>query len=223
MLALIEINLLPAEFRRREKTNLPLILSIACGLTVVGGIALFGVSKNRDLAALESKLAQKSEDEKVLSAEAKEIDELKKDISQQRSRQDTIIAISESKIMWSLKLSQLARIMSEPKFADFWISNLRVTNRGKTGRGELSMSVSALGNDYNKVSEFREAIKNDPNFFYHFQSLESATITVRSTRAASGESVDQLSFQLRLPIGDPDAQSGGGKGKKKKKKGKKKK
>ena len=68
-----------------------------------------------------------------------------------------------------------------------------------------------------------EAIKNDPNFFYHFQSLESATITVRSTRAASGESVDQLSFQLRLPIGDPDAQSGGGKGKKKKKKGKKKK
>ena len=43
MLAMIEINLLPPEYRVQERTPLGLILTIVLGMLTVGAIGIYGI------------------------------------------------------------------------------------------------------------------------------------------------------------------------------------
>ncbi len=165
MLAMIEINLLPEDFRPLERTPRGLFLTIVIGLLVVLGIGAFDMRARTDLRQAEQEKERLAQEKARWEGQKKEVDRLKKEIEVAQKRQMTIIGIAESKIMWSQKLCQLGRILSE--YPLFWID--RLTMDRATG---LTTTFYVVTDDFTKVAEFREAIQNDTDFWYHFKAFE---------------------------------------------------
>lgn len=193
MLGMIEINLLPQEFRPSKGTNFPLMASVAVGMFVVGGVILYGIKLKNELAALNSHYKELDERRITLEAEVKKVKDLKAEIARQKARQDTIIEIAESKVMWSLKLQQLSELMKD--FPGFWVKRMQLT---KSSKSSLSMDVSATGSDLRRVARFRDTLKNDPNFFYHFDDLKSEQ--VRIVQLQKKNFTEEMDFKIELPL-----------------------
>ncbi len=189
MLAMIEINLLPEIYRPRDKTNVPLMLTVAVGMLVVGAIILWGIDLNRELGTLTTQAADLEKEKASLQEDVKKVNNLKAKIARQKARQDTIIEISQSKVMWSLKLQQLASIMD--KFPNFWIKRLTLSKR--KGGGAIKMELSATGSNLREVARFRDALKVDPNFAYHFGALEGYKVKI-------DELPDKMNFKEKMDL-----------------------
>lgn len=200
MLAMIEINLLPPEYRPREKTNLPVLAAMAVGLLLSGASGMTAFKLSGEVSALESEKKRLEDEQAELQVKAQEVDKLTQEIQRQKARQETIIQISQSKIMWSLKLAQFAEIMQG--FPGFWIDSLTLTRGAARGSaGLLTMSVSSTGNDFREVARFRDALKNDPNFYYHFDDLESQDVRIEDLQGSYVNATEKMVFQVRLPLG----------------------
>ena len=197
MLAMIEINLLPPEYRPREKTNVPLMFTVAAGILLVGAIILYGIGLNRELGELSGNYVEFKKDKSGLEDEVKKVKTLRNKIARQKARQQTIIEISQSKVMWSLKLQQFSQIMS--KFPNFWVKNMSLGK--KRGGGNLSLKISATGSNLRDVARFRDAIKDDPNFSYHFDDLQSYTVAIKPLKEGLNfTEVMELSMNLPLKV-----------------------
>lgn len=209
MLAMIEVNLLPVEYRPPEKTNFPLVVTIAAGVLVFMGVVVWGLGVNADLAAARSDRDKLTEQATALEAEAKQVRDLKSQVDRAKTRQDTIIQISQTKIMWSLKLQQFSQILGN--FNGFWLQRLALAKRGKIGDA-LTMQMSATGSSLRDVARFRDAIKRDPNFFYHYSDLQSSPVQVVALPEGYNYK-EEMDFQLTLPLKSV-APAAKGKGKK---------
>lgn len=211
MLAMIEINLLPPEYRPRETTNIPLIATILGGVVVVCGLFFYWMSVNAEVAELTRRNADLAKKKTDLEAESKKIDTLKEEIERQKSRQQTIIEISQSKVMWSQKLEQLAQILGQNEFkTKFWITSLALSKAaGRAGATSmLSMRVTGLGYDMREVAKLRDAIQQDQNFFYHFVKLESFTVVRKDLDPNKyRNATETMDFEIKLPVqsGNPAA------------------
>lgn len=195
MLAMIEINLLPDIYRPRDKTNVPLMLTVAVGMLVVGAIILWGIELNRTLATRTTEAEGFTKERDSLKEDVKKVKQLKQKIARQKARQDTIIEISQSKVMWSLKLQQLAAIMD--KFPSFWVKRMSLTKA--KGGGALKMEVSATGSNLREVARFRDSIKADPNFAYHFDELEGYQVRIGKLPAGMNFK-EKMDLSLTLPL-----------------------
>lgn len=198
MLAMIEINLLPQEYRPPESTNVPLMLTILGGVVVVCGLFFYMMKVQGEIEELNASIKQLSDRKAELELEAKKIDKLNEEIERQKTRQETIIEISQSKVMWSQKLEQFSRIMADHK--NFWVSQLTLTKTAGRGAGStLAMRASGLHYDISEVAKLQDALKNDQNFFYHFDDLESYTVNkvkVTGYRNAT----EKMDFEIKLPV-----------------------
>lgn len=195
---MIEINLLPPEYRPRETTNVPFMLTLVAGFIVIGGLFLYWMKSEAELQELTHKneTLQRTKEEK--ERDAKKVDLLKAEIELQKTRQQTIIDIGQSKVMWSQKLEQLSSIMVN--FKAFWISNMALTRPSKGG-SLLTVRVSAANSNLTDVARYRDALQNDPNFFYHFARLESFQIT-RQPLQNYKNADEKLDFEVKLPLLD---------------------
>jgi len=206
VLAMIEVNLLPVEYRPPEKTNFPLVATIAAGVLMFTGVLAWGLSVRGQLAEAEATKAQLIDQANVLEGEAKIVRELKKKVEQAKTRQDTIIQISQTKIMWSLKLQQFSQILGG--FTGFWLQRLSLAPAGRAGNS-VTMQMSATGSSLRDVARFRAALKDDPNFSYHFSELQSSPVQVSGLPDGYNYK-EKMDFQLTLPLqAAPVAKKGG--------------
>lgn len=198
MLAMIEINLLPQEFRPHESANVPLMLTILGGVVVVCGLFFYMMKIDGEVRELERVNAELTQRKANLELEAKKVDKLKEEIERQKSRQETIIEISQSKVMWSQKLEQFSRIMGDHK--NFWVTQINLTKTAGRGAGStLQLRTSGLHYDMREVAKLRDALQNDQNFFYHFDALESYTVNRVSVPNARN-ATEKMDFEIRLPV-----------------------
>jgi hypothetical protein len=61
------------------------------------------------------------------------------------------------------------------------------------------MKLAATGSDLRSVARFRDAIKNDPNFFYHFDELDSKEVRVASLSEELNYN-EKMDFTVKLPL-----------------------
>jgi Tfp pilus assembly protein PilN len=197
---MIEINLLPQEYRVQEKTPLGLFLAIIVGICVNGAIFTYQLSLKNDLAKAQQRNAQLVQEKERTDQEVAKVKKLEQEIGIAKRRQETIIEISQSKIVWSQKLIQLGRIMAE--YPNFWIDRLNLS-RGGTG-GQLTCNFYAVGNDLRTVAAFRERLTSDTNFWYHFDKFNAPRVTVTPTGggplARYGYTGPIMYFDVQIPV-----------------------
>lgn len=183
---MIQVNLLPEEFRRPDRTPMPLFLTVVFGIISVAILGMWLFALSSSLQNLEEANEQLQGQKATWSQRATVVDKLNREISTQKKRQNTIIGISLSKIMWSQKLIQLSRILDND-FEDFWIRNMTMTQTAKGGT--LVLTSLCQGEDFARVSDFRNRLKNNPNFWYHFKAIRAPVIRRQGNK---------LSFNLTL-------------------------
>lgn len=194
MLGMIQINLLPPEYRQPSGANMPLVLAAVLGVTTVLGMIFWWFTLSQEVTQLEGTLQTKQGEEQKLQAQKKEVQAIETEIGDLTARQDTIIDISQSKVMWSLKLEQLSDLMS--KYKDVWVDSIRLLPGANP---QLTMGCSALDYDLQRLASFRRALKEDPNFAYHFDGLKSDRATRRELDGYVN-ATEKASFQIRLPL-----------------------
>lgn len=202
MLGMIEINLLPQEYRVQERTPLGLFLTIVVGICTVGAIGVYEINLKKELAAKQLENQRLTAEQERTAKEKEAVVKLEKEIEIAKKRQETIIEISQSKIIWSQKLIQFGKIMAE--YPDFWIDRLSL-QRGGDRPGRLTMTFYALGNDIRKAAAFRERVQSDTNFWYHFEKFDAPLIRVNGPGSPSplttyGYNGPTMYFDVAIPV-----------------------
>lgn len=186
---MIEINLLPPQYRTVERTPLPIMLGLmgAGAVCAIMLLVLFGMGHTT--RKLEEKKGQLT---LVRDQKAKEVEDIKKierELAESQGRVDTVLGIAESKVYWAMKLDQFVRAL--PSYA--WIENLNFDG------GRVVMSCKARGTSLQRYTELRQRFRNDTNFAYHFESMPPVPIDVVNPGAQYLEPA-VLSFQVMLPL-----------------------
>lgn len=166
MLGMIEINLLPQEYRVQERTPLALFLTIVAGIIVVGGIGVTAIRVRDELLQAQKKQEELKTEKAQWEERKKTVEGFKAEIATAQRRQMTIIEISQSKIMFSQKLCQFGKLLAD--YPGFWIDRL-----GMSRGGGIETAFTAVADDLNKIAEFREAVTGDTSFWYHFKAFDT--------------------------------------------------
>lgn len=192
---MIEINLLPPQYRSVERTPLPVFLSLIGGLALIGaafvGLLLMMKAVQRAEEAKSQITAERDKKKKL----AEEVDQLERDIAEAKGRVDTVLGIADSKIFWGIKLDQLMRILPE---GVIWIDSLSIVQR-PTG-GELRLECNAKGVDLQRFTGWKQTLRQDTNFFYHFDGISAPVINVVKAGKEYAADLEYLQFSMSLPI-----------------------
>jgi Tfp pilus assembly protein PilN len=186
---MIEINLLPPQYRTVERTPLPVFLGVIGAIVVVAGLGMWWAAlvneKNNLITERDSKKT-------IRDAKAREVEEIKKlerEIADSQGRIDTVLGIAESKIYWAAKLDQLMRIL--PSFA--WVESVAYDGN------RVVLACKARGTSLQRYTELRQRFRNDTNFMYNFDPIPLTAIDVIDPGPTYLERAI-LSFQVMLPI-----------------------
>ena len=156
---MIDINLLPEEFRVVEGTPKPrLVASYLCVAITLILLALLGIqyfAYEAELANNEQLIERKGQLEK----KAEEYDDVQREIGQLSKRRDVIATLLQQRLVWSPKLDQLIDLV--PDYVQFGRITLRKPEetrgkgRAKTApQGKLILSCRSNSEDPRFVSSF---------------------------------------------------------------------
>ncbi len=173
---MIKINLLPEEYRRKEKTSFKIFLATAAGTLVVSACAgVFAYIWFGTLTEVRRKKATLEENYQVLVPQAKYDDQLKAEKQDFAAREKTIKQIRRNRISWTRKLDQFIDVVNnngddERHLA--WFGSLEISP-GKLGKKtgfNMNLSGFCAGNDLGKVANlFDDIVQSD--FFKGFAAI----------------------------------------------------
>ncbi|MHC4393021.1 MAG: hypothetical protein ACYS22_17145 [Planctomycetota bacterium] len=192
---MIEINLLPPQYRSVERTPLPVFVGLILGVLLIAGagVMIFRAGDRtrelRNQRELQESLLVKAIDDE------KRFDDLVRSIQDDKGRINTVLAIAESKIPWALKLEQLVETIPSQTV---WIDSL-TAEASPDGSGQITFATNARGVSLEKATQFKQKLRQNTNFFLHFESIDP----LKAKTVASGAEYiepEYLSFQTTLRL-----------------------
>lgn len=194
---MIEINLLPGEFKKRKKAYrlpdvtlafMPILMGIIAFL-ILAHIALkLTINLNKVL------YERMSRDYEEVESQKRSIKEINTENLNTKKNVTAIDALMEKKILWSLKLNQLSELI----VAGVWFTRLSIDEKTivtklKTPEGEMLIkdikkpitektvihylniqgeASSLYGDELAIIGKFIEELKEDEGFFKDFSNIE---------------------------------------------------
>lgn len=186
---MIEINLLPPQYRTVERTPLPVFLGLIGAILVVAGLLLYLFKLNTDGRKLEDRRGSLTAVRDDKANQVKEIDKIEAEIKESQGRIDTVLGIAESKVYWAMKLDQLTHAL--PSYC--WVENMSMDG------ASLKLACKARGTSWQRYTELRQKLRNDTNFMYHFDPIPLSAISIVNPGPQFMENA-VLSFNLTLPL-----------------------
>jgi len=175
---MITINLLPEEFRRREKTPVRIFaatLGAAVVVTALGGtLAYLRFGK---LVSVEQTLARLDEDKASLEPQVKHHDALEAEIDEYEKWRNTIRDVRSSRIPWSTKLDQFIDLVSQAGDQGrylVWFNDLAVTQSpdGRGSGGSFDAKGVSGSDDVATVAAFLSDLKRS-EFMADFNGMSA--------------------------------------------------
>lgn len=207
---MIQINLLPPEYRPRSGTPVARFVAIVAGVILLASAAgVFAYTHFIELARVKELRTARNEE---LDAKVKLRDRslaLQREIQMYEKRRTAIQTINQSRTLWSRKLDQFFDIVTGHGTDDsylVWIENVEVPvqlstrTRRPTGRdqggapaGEFKFEGHMAMNDDNEglalSSTFHKTLTGDPEvtgrpteFFFDFQSVSNPGLEIVQVR-----------------------------------------
>lgn len=201
---MIRIDLLPPEYRRAERTApaqfMATIGLVAMFFSATAGAAYvwFGVVGGARSDVVNAKDVLESKKPQAAYSESLETE--KKEYT---ARLDHIKTFSQSRILWTKKLDQLASLIDAPTEQDrhqVWLQELRVSMNDARSPG-LRMKGNSATSHLKKLSDFNSDLKAPP-FFSDFMGIsvpEGKVVTDDEFEPASA-----WEFEASLTLTDPN-------------------
>ena len=180
---MIQINLLPIEYRKAEATPIARFAAILAGaILVTSGVVGYGYVHYSKLKGVRDLRVATEETYATKAKRADASKALQGEIAAYESRRKAIQAVARNRILHSRKLDEFLDIIDNrgDKSAYYvWLENLDVTpprhlGRGRkrkmTNGGAMSFSGWAESRDGTRVTNLRDAIRKDP-FFSDFSGI----------------------------------------------------
>lgn len=166
---MIRINLLPEEYRRKARTPVKLLLTVAAVVTVNAGLfAWWGYLAFGIQAEIESERAVLQTETDGLAPQISYHKSLEGERLRFASRESTLASITKSRVGWTRKLDELVDVINEGgegRRHFVWLDDLNVSQR-MDPRTKSAGTVKSAGhsgsNDIAQVANFLEDLERSP-------------------------------------------------------------
>ncbi|MCB9905658.1 MAG: hypothetical protein H6831_14725 [Planctomycetes bacterium] len=166
---MIHINLLPEEYRRKQRTPVKLMLAVSGAVAVNAslaawwGWAAFGIAAEvqSEFSVLQTEmdgLAPQVAYHRALEGESKVY----------KHREDTLAEITKKRISWTEKVDELIDVVNRGGDGQrhlIWLDDLNVTQDGDKrsgGSGSLKAGGHSGSDKFAQVANFLEDVENSP-------------------------------------------------------------
>lgn len=161
---MIQINLLPPEYRVTDKAPIGLFLFGLVGvlfvfLSIAGWFVL-----DKKVERLRGTLSELDQLEKEKQGILEDIKKKEDEIIDALKRQEMIVGISMSKIKWAQKLYELSKLISKH---EVWVMTVELDDKTK----EFVLNCFCRGTDERKVADFRKALLRNRTFYSIFKNV----------------------------------------------------
>jgi Tfp pilus assembly protein PilN len=202
---MINVNLLPQEFRQRERTPIRIFMAtVAASCVVATTGAAFAYLRLGKLASEEQTLSRLNEDRQSMEPQLKHHAALGAEIAEKEKWQQAIRDLRNSRITWSRKFDQLIDLVSQSGDQGrylIWFNDLQVTQTldGKTSGGTVTAKGMSNGDDVGKVALFFGDLKRH-EFFKEF-----AASSEPEGKVPDGKDSNTVEFPITLTIASRDS------------------
>jgi hypothetical protein len=170
---MIKVNLLPPEYRVKERTPLPMMLGILAGVIVTSLVVVaFLYLRLVKLPDIKRQLTAKNQSKKLHQEKAKKADELQQEMNNLDVLNKAVAGLKGKRYPWTKAVDDLcwmvAKANQHKKHVKGWFEKLDfefATPRGVRGAaptakqsGELKVDVVVAGQEIDHMAVFREAI-----------------------------------------------------------------
>lgn len=166
---MIHINLLPEEYRRKQRTPIKLMLAVSGAVAVNAslaawwGWAAFGIA-----ASVESEYSVLQTEMDGLEPQVAYHKALETESRVYKHREDTLAGITAKRISWTEKVDELIDVVNRGGDGQrhlIWLDDLNVTQEGdkrSSGGGSLKASGHSGSDKFAQVANFLEDVENSP-------------------------------------------------------------
>jgi len=177
----IQINLLPNEYRKTESTPIARFLAIVIGAVLVtGGLVGYGFVHYSKLRGVREVREATQAEYTNKRAQAEVSRSLQAEHTAYETRRKAIAQVARNRILQSRKLDEFLDVIYNrgDKSAYYvWLTNLsvkppRAARRGKpTNGGTLSFGGYSETTEFSRITNLRDAIRKDETFFKDFNAI----------------------------------------------------
>lgn len=200
---MIQINLLPSDFRSRDRLSLKVWGTLFAAVIIVCGAGgYFGHVYLDEYKTVESQRMSREDKLRELKKHAAHFDKLVAESKEYRKRENTIQGIATSRALWTRLLDNFIDIVNNEGNTErhnVWFENLSVTGgRGKKGGAAWGLKALSQTKSFTKQANFLDDVRNDPEFFGDFMAINSpgGAVVVDDTK----EPAEAISFELKLQM-----------------------
>ncbi len=173
---MIRVNLLPAEYRKVERTPVLRFLTIICGVVLsasaIGAFLYVHFGTLVEVVCESEKLQETLVTKQVLADRSKALDREHKEYSKRRK---TIEDIGQSRKLWSKKVDELCDVIHNKGDRQrhlVWLTSIRTLNTRKDSAGGLYIKGFSGGSEIHRLSDFHLDVKNS-EFFADFIGIDN--------------------------------------------------
>jgi Tfp pilus assembly protein PilN len=212
----ITINLLPAQYRRRQRTPIRVFGLTMFGVVVAASsLAYAAYARFGHLTAVRSERRSADEEMEGLRPAVQYYDALLAEKADAEKRVETIREIRSSRILWTRKLDELAEIINVASDAErytAWFDELSIEqNTEARGSGGDVKAKGVSGSDnFAKVAAFYQELEGH-GFFTDFSEINNPT-GKRSERDETLDPPQVWEFPLELKLKKREPVQAGKKG-----------
>jgi len=206
----IAINLLPAEYRKAEATPVARFVAIIAGAVLLTtGLVAYGFVHYSKLRGAREVLSATEDTFRNKKGLAEKSVALQAEVQAYETRRKAIQDVAASRVLWSKKLDEILDIFhnrGDRTQYFVWLNGLKVSPSREAGRkgeptsgGTVSFSGYSEGADITKVTNLRNAIRKEKDFFEDFKAISPPVFdTARWDDGKEPSVAGKFAFDLTL-------------------------
>ena len=179
---MIEIDLLPKEFRRKKMIPFGRIFNARAVFAVLGCLILLHLFIRAVTFTNTRRLAKLKKSWQELSPKKAKIDQLKVDLTKIDKKVPLIEQLISSRVLWSKKLNRISDLI----VTGIWLAKITLEEQETTTKGVSSTCLIIRGSAASRtkdepalIGRFMQNLKDDPSFSIDFAEIELGPIKKR--------------------------------------------
>lgn len=227
---MIRVNLLPSEYRRRDRTPLRVFATLIAAVVAVCACGFYYAETFfGELGGVDARLAEVRNELFGLQPQVKHHDSLVREKDDYSARATTIHEISKSRISWTKKVDELIDITNagEPREENsngylVWFASLNIAQnvfesgakKKKKGAAEpdtagtVKLQGMCASEHASSIVAFLNDLKSNDEFFKDFASIEDPSADLNEQEDQALEPAHVMNFPIAMPVLSRAARAG---------------